>query len=81
MHDLQDVEGGNVNELQERQELIRLAVIYAAGKNSNMPSHVRRILAQKFNLEVRETEVEAECQLLAGETITRLAQLAPKLAA
>jgi hypothetical protein len=69
------------NETLSRQELIRLAIIYAAGRNSNMPSHVRRILAQKFNLDVQEVEVEAECQQLAGETVKRLAQLAPTIAA
>lgn len=64
-----------------RQDLIRLAVIYAAGKNGNMPAHVRRILQQKFNVEVFEIEVEAECQLLAGETVSKLARAAQKVAA
>lgn len=71
----------NAEKTTDRQELIRLAIIYAAGKNSNMPSHVRRILEQKFGQQVLEIEVEAECQRLAGETVLKLARLAPKIAA
>ena len=66
---------------RQRQEFIRLAVIYAAGKNQNMPSAVRRILAQRYNLHVYEAEIESECALLAGETVKRLTELAPKIAA
>ena len=65
----------------DRQELIKLAIVYAAGRNTNMPSHVRRILELKFSLQVLEIEVEAECQRLAGETVLKLARLAPKIAA
>lgn len=73
-----------MSELQERltrQEYIRLAVIYCAGQNGNMPSHVRRVLKQKFNLDVFEAEVESECHQLAGETIARLARATRKVAA
>jgi len=70
-----------MNEARTRQEFSRLAVIYAAGKNSNMPSAVRRILAQRYNLHVYEAEIESECALLAGETVKRLTELAPKIAA
>jgi hypothetical protein len=63
-----------------RQELITLAIVYAAGRNANMPSAVRRILEQKFSLHVPEIEVESECQRLAGETVLKLARLAPKIA-
>lgn len=71
----------NEDQRTDRQELIRLAIVYAAGKNANMPSHVRRILEQKFGQQVLEIEVEAECQRLAGETVLKLARLAPKIAA
>jgi hypothetical protein len=45
-----------------------------------MPSHVRRVLLQKFNIQVFEAEVESECALLAGETIARLAHLTQQVA-
>ncbi|MGQ0511432.1 MAG: hypothetical protein ACT4P9_12545 [Betaproteobacteria bacterium] len=63
-------------ERTNRQELIKLAIAYAAGKNDNMPAQVRRILAQKFGVEVLEIEVEAACQQLAGESVLKLARLA-----
>jgi alkylhydroperoxidase/carboxymuconolactone decarboxylase family protein YurZ len=67
-------------EQQDRRELIRLAINYAAGKNENMPSHVRRILKQKFNVDALEIEIEAECQQLAGQSVLELARLASKAA-
>lgn len=65
----------------QRAELIRLAICYSAGRNANTPSAVRRIMEQKFGLKVLEIEVEAECQRLAGETVLKLARLAPTIAA
>ena len=57
-----------------RQELIRLAVQYASGKNANMPAHARRVLLQQFGIDVLPAEVEAECSILAGEALAKLAQ-------
>jgi len=64
--------------MDHRQELITMAVMYAAGRNSNMPGQARRILADKFGVSVCEVEVEAACAKLAGDAVLRLAQLAPK---
>lgn len=59
----------------ERSELIRLAIEYAAGKNENVPSQVRRILKQKFSIDVLELEVEAVCQRMAGDAVLKLARI------
>lgn len=64
---------------RQRNELVTLAVMYAAGRNSNMPGQVRRILADKFGISVYEVEVEAACAQLASETVLKLAHLAQKV--
>jgi len=64
----------------DRRELIRHAIVYVAGKNDNMPGQARRVLSQKFGVEVLEIEIEAECQVVAGEAVLRIAQLARKVA-
>jgi len=63
-----------------RQETIKLAILYAVGKNDNVPSQVRRILKQQFNIDVLACEVECEQSILVSESLPKLLHLAPKVA-
>ncbi len=54
-------------ETADRREIIRLAIMYAAGENANMPSHARRLLLAKLKLDIPEAEVEIECMQMAAD--------------
>lgn len=60
-----------------RQELIQLGIAYVAATKPNTPSQVRRVLSQKFRVEVFEPEIEAEASVMAGECLRKLARARP----
>lgn len=66
--------------MQDRSELIRLAIAYVAGRNENTPPQVRRVLSQKFGADVPEIEIESVCRQIAGHAVLELARLTAKAA-
>jgi hypothetical protein len=57
----------SAQEVADRREIIKLAIMYAAGDNSNMPGHAQRLLATKLNLNVPVDEIEIECMQMAAD--------------
>lgn len=65
----------NLEQRLQRQKLIQAAIVLAAGRNQNIAAHTRRLLRQKFNVDVFESEVEAEASQLATDALRALSRL------
>ncbi len=67
-----------MNQLEEsinRQQLIRAAILLAAGQNSNMPGHAKRLLLQRYGINAYECEIEVECAQLVTDTLRDVSRL------
>lgn len=69
-----------LEESLNRQKVIRAAILLAAGQNTNMPSHARRLLLQRYGVQIYDCEIEAECVQLAADALRELSRLAQKSA-
>mgnify|MGYP006280705911 CR=1 FL=1 len=59
----------------DAKEIVKLCALYNTGRSENKHAEIRRVLKNKFDIELTQIEIESFCALVASEAVLELVRL------